>query len=128
MLTNKARPVWRPMDLAKGDTVVVIAGKDKGKQGEILRTLPRQGRVVVQGLNIRRRHVKAGQRAGGNRVMQGGIVDFEAPIERSNLMLVCPSCGRPTRIKRIVLESGAKAIECRHCGEPYERVHTPEAR
>jgi large subunit ribosomal protein L24 len=116
------------MDLAKGDPVVVIAGRDKGKQGEVLRTLPREGKVVVQGLNIRRRHVKAGQRAGGNRVMQGGIVDFEAPIDRSNVMLVCPSCGRPTRIKQVVLESGAKAVECRHCGEAYERVHQPEER
>lgn len=127
MLTNKRRSEWQPMDLAKGDPVVVIAGRDKGKQGEVLRTLPRSGKVVVQGLNIRRRHVKAGQRAGGNRVMQGGIVDFEAPIDRSNVMLVCPSCGKPTRIKHVVLESGDKAIECRHCGEAYERVHHAEA-
>lgn len=127
MLTNKRRPEWEPMDLAKGDPVVVIAGRDKGKQGEILRTLPRRAKVVVQGLNIRRRHVKAGQRAGGNRIMQGGIVDFEAPIDRSNVMLVCPSCGKPTRVKHVVLESGDKAIECRHCGEPYERVHHAEA-
>jgi large subunit ribosomal protein L24 len=127
VLRNQAQAAWRPMDLAQGDTVVVIAGKDKGKQGQILRTLPRAGKVVVQGLNIRRRHVKAGQRAGGNRVMQGGIVDFEAPIDRSNVMLVCPSCSKPTRIKRIVLESGVKAIQCRHCDEPYERVHASEA-
>src|ERR1700716_3134891 len=101
------------MDLAAGDPVVVIAGKDRGKQGQILRTLPRDGKVVVQGINIRKRHVKAGQRAGGNRVMQGGIFDFESRIERGNVMLVCTSCDRPTRIKWVVLESGDKAIECR---------------
>jgi large subunit ribosomal protein L24 len=127
VLKNKAAPRWRSMDLAAGDPVVVISGKDKGKQGQILRTLPREGKVVVQGINIRKRHVKAGQRAGGNRVMQGGIVDFESPIERGNVMLVCPSCNRPTRVKWVVLESGDKAIECRHCGEPYERVRAAEA-
>lgn len=127
MLTNKAQPRWRHMDLAAGDPVVITAGKDRGKQGQILRTLPRSGKVVVQGLNIVRKHVKAGQRAGGNRTMQGGIIDFEAPIDRSNVMLVCPTCGKPTRIKHVVLESGEKAMQCRHCGEPYERIRRTEA-
>jgi large subunit ribosomal protein L24 len=123
----KARPQRRTMSLAAGDPVIVIAGKDKGKQGEILRTLPTSGKLVVQGINIKKRHVKAGQRAGSNQAMQGGIVDFEAPVERSNVMLVCPSCGRPTRIRRAVLETGEKVIQCLHCGEPYERVRKTEA-
>ena len=54
-------------------------------------------------------------------------MDFEAPLDYSNVMLVCPSCGRPTRTKHTILESGARAIECRHCGEPYERVRKTEA-
>lgn len=122
MLSGKGRSARRTLDLATGDEVQVITGRDKGKQGQILRTLPSQGKVVVQGVNIVKRHVKAGQRAGGNRVMQGGIVDFEAPVDRSNVMLVCPSCHKPTRIRNVVLSSGARAIECLHCGEPYERV------
>jgi large subunit ribosomal protein L24 len=127
VVSNKPRPQWRSMDLAAGDPVVVVSGRDRGKQGEILRTMPRAGKVVVQGVNIRKRHVKAGQRAGGNRVMQGGIVDFEAPIERSNVMLVCPACDRPTRIRRVLLESGTKVIQCLRCSEPYERVRKAEA-
>ena len=127
MLTNKKQTKRRWLDLAPGDTVVVIAGKDKGKQGQVLRALPRDNKVVVQGVNIVKRHLKAGQRAGGNRAMQGGIIDFEAPIDRSNVMLVCPSCDKPTRIKHVVLESGEKAIGCHHCGEAYERVRKTEA-
>jgi len=55
------------------------------------------------------------------------VVDFEAPLDYSNVMLVCPSCGKPTRTKHTVLESGARALVCRHCGEPYERVRKTEA-
>ena len=116
MQTNKPTPKRRWLDLAPGDPVIVIAGKDKGKQGEVLRTLPREGKIVVKGVNILKRHTKA----------QGGIVDFEAPLDYSNVMLVCPHCGRPTRSKHTVLESGARALVCRHCGEPYERVKKTE--
>jgi large subunit ribosomal protein L24 len=107
--------------------VIVIAGKDKGKQGEVLRTLPDQHKIVVQGVNILKRHTKAGARRGGTTVTQGGIVDFEAPLDYSNVMLVCPSCGKPTRTKHTVIESGARVLVCRHCGEPYERVRKTEA-
>ena len=127
MLKNKAQPKRRWLDLAPGDPVIVVAGKDKGKHGEVLRTLPRDGKVVVRGVNILKRHTKAGRSAGGNRAIQGGIVDFEAPLAYSNVMLVCPSCNRPTRIRHTVLESGNKVVECVKCGEPYERVRRSEA-
>jgi large subunit ribosomal protein L24 len=127
VLKNKPRPRLRGVDLAPGDTVVVVAGKDKGKQGEVLRTLPREQKIVVQGVNILKRHTKAGRSAGGNRAIQGGIVDFEAPLDYSNVMLVCPSCSQPTRIRHTVLESGQKALVCVRCGEPYERVRKAEA-
>ena len=127
MLRNKPKPEAPRLDLAPGDPVVVVAGKDKGKQGEVLRTLPDQHRIVVKGVNILKRHSKAGRSSGGVRAVQGGIVDFEAPLAYSNVMLVCPSCGRPTRVKHTVLESGARALACRHCGEPYERVKKTEA-
>jgi large subunit ribosomal protein L24 len=126
MQTNKATPRRRWLDLAPGDPVIVIAGKDKGKQGEVLRTLPDQHKIVVKGVNLLKRHTKAGQTRGGVRVAQGGIVDFEAPLSYSNVMLVCPHCGRPTRTKHTVLESGARALVCRQCGEPYERVKKTE--
>ena len=127
MLKNKPAPKRRWLDLAPGDPVIVIAGKDKGKQGEVLRTIPERQKVVVKGVNILKRHQKAGQQRRGVSVAQGGVVDFEAPLDYSNVMLVCPSCSRPTRVKHTVLESGARAIECRHCGEPYERVRKTEA-
>ena len=127
MLKNKPQPRLRRLDLAPGDPVIVVAGKDRGKQGEVLRTLPREGKIVVKGVNILKRHTKAGRSAGGNRAIQGGIVDFEAPLAYSNVMLVCPSCSRPTRVKHVVLESGEKAMECRHCGEAYERIRRTEA-
>jgi len=127
LLKNKPQTKLKRLDLAPGDPVVVVAGKDRGKHGEVLRTLPRDGKVVVRGVNILKRHTKAGRSAGGNRAIQGGIVDFEAPLAYSNVMLVCPSCNRPTRIRHTVLESGNKAIECVKCGEPYERVRRSEA-
>ena len=127
MLRNKPRPKMRRLDLAPGDPVVVVAGKDKGKQGEVLRTLPREGKIVVQGVNILKRHTKAGRSAGGNKAIQGGIVDFEAPLAYSNVMLVCPTCSQPTRIRHTVLEGGQKALLCVRCGEPYERVRKTEA-
>ena len=127
MLRNKPKPRVRRLDLAPGDPVVVVAGKDKGKQGEVLRTLPREGKIVVRGVNILKRHSKAGRSAGGNRAIQGGIVDFEAPLDYSNVMLVCPTCSQPTRIRHTVLDGGQKALLCVRCGEPYERVPKTEA-
>ncbi len=127
MLRNKPRPRLRLLDLAPGDTVVVVAGKDTGKQGTVLRTLPRERKIVVQGVNILKRHTKAGRSVAGNRTMQGGIVDFEAPLAYSNVMLLCPSCNEPTRIRHTVLEGGQKALLCVRCNEPYERIRRTEA-
>ena len=126
MLRNKPRPRSLYLDLAPGDPVVVIAGKDRGKRGEVLRTLPDSGQIVVRGVNILKRHVKSGQSAGGTRAIQGGIVDYEAPLSYSNVQLVCPSCDRPTRIRHTTLASGAKVLECARCGQPYERTQKVE--
>jgi large subunit ribosomal protein L24 len=127
VLRNKPRPALRRLDLAPGDTVIVIAGKDKGKSGEVLRTLPREMKIVVKGVNLMKRHTKAGRRVGGTQTMQGGIVDFEAPLAYSNVMLVCPSCNKPTRVRHTVLESGKRALRCVRCDEPYERIPRTEA-
>ena len=125
--TNLRHQGWahgheRPLDIRTGDTVVVLAGKDKDKRGVVERTIPEDQRIVVRGVNILKRHTRAGVR--GN--MQGGVIDFNAPIAYSNVMLVCPSCHKPTRIRHTVLEDGKRAIQCVHCDQPYERVARTE--
>jgi len=87
------------MHVKTGDEVLVIAGKDKGRKGKIKRALPREERVVVEGLNIVKRHMKA--RGPGK---PGGIIEMEAPLHVSNVMLICPSCGRRSRTGHRFLE------------------------
>ncbi|HEV3123443.1 MAG TPA: 50S ribosomal protein L24 [Candidatus Dormibacteraeota bacterium] len=108
----------RPLDIRQGDTVVVLAGKDRGKRGVVERTMPAEQRIVVRGVNILKRHTRAGVK--GN--LQGGVVDFDAPIAYSNVMLVCNRCEQPTRISRAVAEDGEKVIVCKKCGERHERT------
>src|SRR5438552_14633522 len=115
MLRNTLEPKRRWLELAPGDPVIVIAGKDKGKQGEVLRTLPDDHKIVVKGVNILKRHTKAGARRGETQVAQGGIVDSEVPLDYSNVMLVCPSCVRPMRTNHTMVVSGVRAPVCRHC-------------
>ncbi len=126
MLRNKPKPKRHFLDLGPGDPVVVVAGKDKGKHGEVLRTFPETGKIVVKGVNILKRHVKSGQRVAGVAAMQGGIVDYEAPLAYSNVMLVCPACDRPTRIRHTVQDDGRRAVVCVRCGEVYERIKKTE--
>jgi len=106
----------RLLDLRAGDTVVVIAGKDRGKRGVVERTIPDEQRVVVRGVNVLKRHTRAGVR--GN--IQGGIVDFNGPIAYSNVMLVCNRCEQPTRIGHSLVDGDA-VIVCKKCGERHER-------
>lgn len=108
----------RPMDIRQGDTVEVIAGKDKGKRGVVERVLVEQQRVAVRGVNLLKRHTRAGVQ--GN--IQGGIVDFDGPVAYSNVMLVCNRCDKRTRIGHTVDEEGKKRLVCRKCGERYERA------
>ena len=108
----------RKLDLRQGDTVVVLAGKDKGKRGEVLRTIVHEQRIVVRGINVAKRHTRAGVR--GN--VQGGIVDFEAPIAYSNVMLVCQACDKPTRIAHHTDDDGSRVAVCKHCGARKERA------
>jgi large subunit ribosomal protein L24 len=108
----------RPLDIRTGDTVVVLAGKDKDKRGVVERTIPDEQRIVVQGVNVLKRHTRAGVR--GN--MQGGVIDFNAPIAYSNVLLVCNRCDKPTRIAKTRQPDGTYVIRCRSCGEIYERT------
>lgn len=97
------------MFIRKGDKVRVIAGKDKGKEGRVLRTSPTQSRLFVEGVNIQKRHTRPSQRN-----PQGGIVEIEGPIHVSNVMLVCPSCSEATRIGR-TREDGIRQRVCKKC-------------
>ncbi len=96
----------------KEDTVLVIAGKEKGKKGRVLAVLPSKERVIVEKINIIKRHMKPNRK-----YTQGGIIEKEAPIHISNVMLLCPKCNKPTRIGNRLLESGKKVRVCKKCQE-----------
>jgi len=100
------------MKIRRDDTVLVIAGKDKGKTGKVRQSFPTEGRVIVDGVNIVKRHMKP---QGTTR--QAGIIEREAPIRISNVMLICTKCSHPIRIGFRPLEDGTKARVCRRCGE-----------
>jgi len=98
------------MKLKKGDEVEVLAGKDLGRRGTISRVIPQRERVIVDGINLVKKHQKPTRAT-----MQGGIIDKEMPIHVSNVALVCKSCG-PTRVGFRFAENGAKVRICRKCG------------
>jgi large subunit ribosomal protein L24 len=100
------------MKIRKNDTVIVIAGKDKGKKGTVRRALPEEDRVIVEGLNMIKRHSRARRAA-----RQAGIIELEAPIHVSNVMLLCEKCGKPTRIVFRSLADGKKMRICKSCQE-----------
>ena len=143
----------RVPEIRKGDTVLVLSGKDAGKRGQVERVLtnpsaldhvaPLGGRksqgsrrgfwkpastrpvsVVVEGLNIAKRHTKPRQTQGRTdrapKIQQGGILDIAKPIDLSNVMLVCPNCKEPTRVRHTVLEDGRRVRVCSHCGKAIE--------
>jgi len=97
--------------IRKNDTVVVIAGKDSGQRGRVLRVLPSTNRLVVEGINVIKRHT----RPNPQKNVKGGIVEREAALHASNVQLVCPECGKSTRVGRRVLGDGRKVRICRQC-------------
>jgi large subunit ribosomal protein L24 len=129
-------------EIRRGDTVVVLAGKDAGKRGTVERIIRRQAApsaarsvfrrgssaggvsVVVEGLNIAKRHTKPRQTAGTSdrvpKMQQGGILEIAQPLPISRVMLVCSNCGKPTRIAHATLDTGRRVRVCRHCGEQME--------
>ncbi len=98
----------------QGDTVEVIAGKDKGLRGEVVRVLRRKDRVIVNGVNIMKRHQKARPAPGGQQI-PAQIVEFEAPLHLSNVMIVCGSCDERTRVGYRVTGEGFKTRYCKKC-------------
>jgi large subunit ribosomal protein L24 len=138
-VTSKATKV---PEIRKGDTVVVLSGRDAGKRGTVERVVrraasPRGGRsmfrrtspaggvsVVVEGLNIAKRHTKPRQTTSSTdrmpKIQQGGILDIAQPIPIGKVMVVCSHCGKPTRIAHRTLDNGRRVRICRHCGEQLE--------
>jgi large subunit ribosomal protein L24 len=105
------------LNIRKDDLVRVLSGKDRGKEGRVVRVLPRDGRVMVDGVALAKRHVRTqGRRStSGSQLQQGGIVDAEMFIDVSNVQIVCPSCGKPTRIGHRTGPDGKKVRICRKC-------------
>ncbi len=129
-------------EIRKGDTVVVLAGKDAGKRGTVERVIrrlpaPRGGRsmfrrgspaggvsLIVEGIDIAKRHTKPRQSAGANdrvpKMQQGGILEIAQPVPVGKVMIVCGACARPTRIAHETLDNGRRVRVCKHCGEQQE--------
>ncbi len=95
----------------KNDTVIVVGGKDRGKRGRVLRVIPDRNRVIVEGINFIKRHTRPNPQQN----VKGGVVEREASLHASNLQIVCPECGAPTRIGHEILGDGRKVRVCRKC-------------
>jgi large subunit ribosomal protein L24 len=100
------------LGIKKNDTVVVLSGNERGNRGRVLSVLPKKQGIIVEKLNIIKRHMKPSRK-----YTQGGIIEKEAPIHRSNVMLICPKCDKPTKIGHKILESGSKVRVCKKCSE-----------
>ena len=108
------------MKIRKGDTIQVMKGKDRGKQGRVLEARPREGRVIVENLNVVKRHMKPrpirdASRMGGQQIAPGGIIDRPAPVPVSNVMVVCPVCKLPTRVGIKEKEVKGEIVRVRVC-------------
>jgi large subunit ribosomal protein L24 len=108
------------LKVRKGDLVQVLSGKDRGKQGRVVEARPREGRVIVENLNIVRRHTKPRpirdtSRMGGATIQPGGIVEKPAPLDVSSVMVVCPVCSQPTRVGVKVREVKGETVRVRVC-------------
>jgi large subunit ribosomal protein L24 len=97
--------------IRRNDTVVVTAGKDSGKRGRVLKVLPEKNRLIVEGVNLIKRHT----RPNPQRNIKGGIVEREASLHASNVQLVCPECGAMTRVGHACIDDGRKVRICRKC-------------
>jgi large subunit ribosomal protein L24 len=97
--------------IRRNDNVVVMTGKDRGKRGRVLKVVPATNRLIVEGVNLIKRHTKPNPQ----RQVKGGVVEREAALHASNVQLVCPECGKPTRLGRKILGDGRKVRICRKC-------------
>jgi len=105
----------------KGDTVIVLNGKDRSKKGKVLNVIPDEGKVLVEGVNMATKHKKP-----RSRYQQGGIIHQESPIYSSKVMLVCERCSSPTKVGKQILDNGQKARVCKKCKEIIDIVNEKE--
>jgi large subunit ribosomal protein L24 len=122
--------VSQTMKIKKGDVVHVLRGKDAGKEGRVLESLPKEGRVVVENINVVKRHrrprpISNTTGMGGPSIIPGGIIELPAPLPVSNVMVVCPTCGKPSRvgtIEKTVKDRKVRVRVCKRCGEEIDRA------
>ena len=98
----------------KGDTVIILSGKDKGKQGKVISAFPKKSQVIVEDVNKVKRHTKPGLKA-----PQGGIIAKEMPLDASKVQVICPNCNKPTRIAHKIVDDHNSRC-CKHCGEVFQ--------
>ncbi len=103
------------LGIKKNDNVIVLAGDEKGKKGRVLSLNSDKNRILVEGINMIKKHLKPSKKQ-----QQGGIIDKEALFSTSNVMLICPKCDKPTRLGSTLLENGKKIRVCKKCGEVIE--------
>lgn len=104
------------LGIKKNDTILVITGKEKGKKGRVLSVSPLKDQLLIEKVNIIKRHMKPSRK-----YTQGGIIEKEAPLHISNVMLVCPKCSKPTRIGNSLLQDGRKVRMCKKCREVIDQ-------
>ena len=116
------------MKIKKGDRVRVLRGKDAGKEGRVVEALPQVGKVIVENINVIKKHRRPraiqNQTGIGGTVVPGGIVDLPAPMPVANVMLVCPTCGKPTRVSTVEKTIAGKQVRlrvCKKCGEEIDK-------
>ena len=102
--------------LKKNDLVMVVSGRERGKSGRVLRVLPQKNRVLIEKINFVKRHTRP-----SGQTKQGGIVEKEAPVHISNVMVVCEKCNLPVRVGKKILDDGKKVRMCRKCGEILDK-------
>jgi large subunit ribosomal protein L24 len=103
------------LKVKKNDQVLVTSGKDRGARGRVLRVLANEGKAIVERVNMMKRHT----RANPNKGVQGGILEREAPVQVSNLRVICPECSKPSRLGRKRLEDGRGVRVCKSCGGTF---------
>ena len=111
------------MKIRQGDVVHVIRGKDRGKEGRVIAAMPKEGRVLVENVNMIKRHqrprpIQNASRMGGPQIIPGGIIERSAPMPVSNVMVVCPTCKKPTRVGTVVKQVKDKTVRVRVCKHP----------
>ncbi|MBS1113848.1 MAG: rplX [Nitrospirae bacterium] len=104
------------MGIKKNDSILVISGKEKGKRGRVLSVYPLKNSLLIEKINMIKKHMKPSRK-----YAQGGIIEKEAPIHMSNVMLICPKCNKPTRISNTSLQGGKKVRVCKKCREVMDQ-------